>query len=452
MPAPIVRLTALCATLLVVVTLTALPGAARLRPANLRWTTSTATAQVVYAFKGVPDGATSTAGLIADTSGALYGTTTNGGAETSLCPGFEACGTVFKLTPTKTGYTESILHRFRNGSDGADPVAGLTADSAGALYGTTALGGGKNAGTVFKLTPAHGAYTESVVYRFRGGTDGAGPNGTLIADRNGALYGTAPGGGSTQFCDAGCGTVFKLTPTRTGYVESTLYSFCKATNCPDGAEPFGGLIEDRSGALYGTTYLGGGSGAHLCCGTVFKLTPTAGGYVERVLYRFCREANCTDGAYPLAGLIADGGGALYGTTEDGGSAYFGAVFKLTPDAAGYRESVLYSFAGLSDGAYPAAGVTASANGSLFGTTASGGGMGCDEGLGCGTVFELVRSSSGYHETVVYTFTHPGDGATPEAGVLLDTAGAIYGTASQAGISTGTACAPLSGCGVVFKLK
>ena len=302
------------------------------------------TESVLYSFKGGSDGATPIAGLIADNSGALYGTTAGGGSGNN--------GTVFKLTPPakgQTAWTETVLHSFKGGSGGATPIAGLIADNSGALYGTTAGGGSGNNGTVFKLTPptkGQTAWTETVLYSFKGGSGGATPIAGLIADNSGALYGTTAGGGSGNN-----GTVFKLTPPtkgQTAWTETVLYSFKGGSG---GATPIAGLIADNSGALYGTT-AGGGSGNN---GTVFKLTPPTEGqtaWSETVLYSF---KGGSGGATPIAGLIADNSGALYGTTAGGGSGNNGTVFKLTPPAEGqtaWTETVLYSFKGGSGGASP----------------------------------------------------------------------------------------------------
>jgi uncharacterized repeat protein (TIGR03803 family) len=289
---------------------------------------------------------------------------------------------VFKLM----GSAETVLYRFQGGSDGESPYAGLLLNAHnGTLYGTTAVGGIKcvpsasfGCGTVFKLTPAGSGYTESVLYRFQGGNDGAIPLAGLIA-RNGALYGTTRGLNSF-------GTVFRLSSARSDYKESVLYSF---TGGSDGAEPYAGVIADKTGALYGTTRFGG---PFACmCGVVFKLTPAGAGYTESVLYGF-KGGN--DAAQPTSDLIASATGALYGTTIAGGGSTVcgngcGTVFKLTPAGAGFAESVLYRFTGRSGGGSPN-GVIAR-NGALYGTTYVGGGASCGpSGLPCGTVFQLTR--------------------------------------------------------------
>jgi uncharacterized repeat protein (TIGR03803 family) len=341
---------------------------------------------VLYSFAGGSDGASSFAGVNADASGALYGTTyTNGSG-----PG-GAYGTVFKLTPPflvlpGVPWSETVLHRFTGDSDGGQPgFAGLIADASGALYGTTEIGGEYGWGTVFKLTPPlgpHHPWSQTVLYSFNGGADGAYPSAGLIADASGALYGTASLGG------IGYGTVFKLTPSTSdgAWTETVLYSFTNGAGAGSD-NSVSGLVADASGALYGTTASGGEHGA----GTVFKLKPPlldlpGVPWSETVLYSFYGG---TDGGVPYAGLIGDASGALYGTTFGGGSGY-GEVFKLTPPATtegAWTVSVLHRFTG-GDGANPYAGLIADASGALYGTTYDGGGSGCGGG-GCGTAFILT---------------------------------------------------------------
>jgi uncharacterized repeat protein (TIGR03803 family) len=405
--------------------------------------TSVATAQslsTLHSFAGSPDGAEPLSTVIADSAGNLYGTSQTGG---NAC-GASGCGTVFRLSPAGAGtYNETILHNFAAGTDGSGPYTqALFADSSGNLYGTTAEGGSggcawhSTCGTVFRLSPskATGTYAETVLWRFGTGTDGAIPLAGVIGDNNGNLYGTTVQGGSSTQCGiGGCGTVYKLTPTGTGsYSETVLWSFSGGA---DGAGPRAGLVIDKSGNLYGTTVAGGGNGCTafgVGCGVVYKLMPTAtGAYSETVIYSFAGGA---DGARPNAGLIIDSAGGLYGTTSDGGANYVGAVYKLTPNGtSNYSETVLYSFGGSpADGGHPYAGVVADAAGVLYGTTQYGGG-GCVGG--CGTVYKLSPTTTGtFDETVLYRFTNSNDGATPFGGLFIDSLGSLYGTTYDGGSS------------------
>jgi len=349
---------------------------------------------VLYSFSGSNgDGASPNAGLTADSAGNFYGTTVYGGAS--------SFGTVFKVTPSGS---ETVLYSFTGGSDGSNPNGGLIADGAGNLYGTATFGGASGAGTVFRLSPS-GVLT--VLHSFAW-SDGAFPYARLLADNAGNLYGTTVNGGG-----ASCGTVFKLAPDGTMTV---LYSFaCSA----DGGAPYGGLIADSAGNLYGTTSGGGASSA----GTVFKLTPSG---TETVLYSF---SGSPDGASPHAGLTADSAGNFYGTTVHGGMSNAGTVFKL---ALGGTESVLYSFTCGTDGANPNAALLMDSAGSLYGTSPGG----C--AASNGTVFKVTAGAT----TVLYSFAGGADGAIPYAPLIADGAGNLYGTTYSGGASF---------VGTVFKL-
>jgi uncharacterized repeat protein (TIGR03803 family) len=377
--------------------------------------------RVLYGFQGEADGNEPAANLIMDASGDLYGTTSGVGSS-----GFY--GTVFKLTPNGSGgYTESVLHSFASSpNDGANPLAGLVMDSSGNLYGTTTSGGTADWGTVFKLTSnGNGSYTESVLYNFLGGTaDGWYSRAGLLLDAHGNLYGTTQYGGS-----AGSGAVFELAANGAGgYTESVLHSFLGGS---DGEGPQAGLISDGNGNLYGTTDLGGSAYA----GTVFKLTPTGnGGYTETVLYDFSDGA---DGGDLPGGLVMDANGILYGTTSGGGNLNGGTAFKLAANGdGGYTETVLHNFGGGVDGVSPDAGLILDASGDLYGTT---GIAGSADG---GTVFKLTPSGDGYTESVLYSFLRSPDGNEPEASLIIDPSGNLYGT-TTAGGSTNN--------GVVFEI-
>ena len=273
-----------------------------------------------------------------------------------------------------------------------------------------------------------------MLHGFTGGSDGGDPYGGLIFDGAGNLYGTTFYGGNTDFCDeTGCGSVFKLSPASGGgYTEAVLYSFAGGS---DGEELWAGLIFDSAGNLYGTTSGGGNTNTGSCgvlgCGTVFKLSPASGGgYTETVLYRF---AGGSDGALPQAGLIFDSAGNLYGTTSQGGnSGYYGTVFRLAPaSGGGYTETVLYSFANGSGGYGPQGGLIFDSAGNLYGTALAGGITSSNCAQDCGTVFKLSPASGGgYSYTVLYSFTGGSDGGNPLAGLIFDSAGNLYSTASM----------------------
>jgi uncharacterized repeat protein (TIGR03803 family) len=298
---------------------------------------------------------------------------------------------------------------------------------------------------------------EKVLHAFSG-NDGAQPESSLTFDAAGNLYGTTYGGANTNnnLCgSAGCGTVFELMHgTNGGWQRRVLHAF---TGGSDGAHPLGTLVFDAEGNLYGTTSFGGSNTCNQGCGTVFKLTPASKGrWKETVLYAF---TDSPDGASPAAGVIFDGAGNLYGTTRNGGDAgEGGTVFTLTPTSSGWKETVLYSFVygcgknqgSCGDGASPQASLIFDAKGNLYGTTFIGGTGGCSyndsDGVGCGTVFELTSSSNGWTETVLYSFTGEADGGFPVAGLVMDTALNLYGTSELGG-----GYCNAGSCGNVFRL-
>jgi uncharacterized repeat protein (TIGR03803 family) len=314
---------------------------------------------VLYSFTGGADGANPYSNVIFDSVGNLYGTTQYGGDLTCDAP--SGCGVAFELSPAGGGWTETVLHNFGNYPDGANPTAGMIFDTAGNLYGTTSnsvyelspSGGGwteqviyRNLATLsgltmdaagnifgvssgvsvaFELSPnGSGGWTPAVIHNFCGPKDGCGPSGTLVFDNAGNLYGTtAYGGGGSSL-----GTVYKLSPVTKGkkkkpaWKEEVLHSFEGGTG--DGGETFAGVVLDADGNIYGTTPAGGINNG----GVVFELVVPVGKgkYQEKLLWSF----NITDGADPLDSLILDSAGNLYGTTAAGGSKKGGVVFEVTP--------------------------------------------------------------------------------------------------------------------------
>jgi uncharacterized repeat protein (TIGR03803 family) len=272
---------------------------------------------VLYTFSGGSDGREPYARLRFDAAGNLYGTTLLGGSISSVCS--TGCGTVFKLTHGSSGWTESVLYAFQGTTDGASPYDGLAFDAAGNLYGTTNAGGASGDGVIFKLTPGSSGWTESVLHRFKGGNDGKNPYGDLILDGAGNLYGTAYQGGS-----GGYGVVFELQPnSKGGWTEKVLRAFI---NTPAG-NPVAGLVMDAAGNLYGTTMLGATQSA--CgggCGSLFKLSPVSGGgWSYKAVHNF---GTGTDGYHPTGDLILDSAGNIYGTTQAGGVQGSGMVFEV----------------------------------------------------------------------------------------------------------------------------
>jgi len=362
--------------------------------------------------------------------------------------------------------TFTVLHDFTGSPDGSTPYGSLIRDQAGNLYGTTEAGGASGAGTIFKVDKSG---TLTVLYSFKGGSDGANPFAELLRDSAGNLYGTTANGGT-----AGLGTVFKLSKTDK---EAVLYSFAGGTT--DGCYPYGGLLRDSVGNLYGTTEVCGASGV----GTVFKLTKTG---KESIVHSFA--GGSSDGEFPsFTSLIMDTKGTLYGVAEQGGTSNLGVVYKLsksgklailhsfaggtsdgcdvfgTPamDTAGNlygtanscgsaqvgivwkvskkgKETVLHNFtAGSSDGSEPVAGVTMDAKGNLYGSTYQGG------SANLGTIYKLNKSGT---ITLLHTFTET-DGDYVYAGVLRDASGNLYGTTIYGG--TGNQCN--NGCGTVWQI-
>ena len=348
-----------------------------------------------------------------DSEGNLYGTTWGSGAH--------GYGTIFKLTPSANGrWAKQVLYNFcalSNCSDGALPLAGVTVEATGNLYGATSTGGSGDVGTIFELTPSSpgpGGWTFSVLFEF-------GSDVNLILDQSGNLYGPLGPG------KYGKGAATELSPGSNGWTETYLYSFCPKLHCLDGDEPTSPLTWDASGNLYGATE-GGGKGN---LGVVFQLEHTATGWKEHVLHNF--PAFPTDGYDPDGGPTLDQKGNVYGTTLQGGSRGNGTVFELTRGAdGGWKETILYHFPIVKNGAGPEGGLAIDPAGNLYGT--AGGGTGPCGGGGCGVVFKMSPPQPGFTKwtyTVLHRFTGP-DGALPVAGLTLDCKGNLYGTTSTGG--------------------
>ena len=375
--------------------------------------------KVLHAFGRGQDGAGTWGSLLLDKNGNLYGTTGGGG--------LYGYGTAFELTPQSNGnWSETVLHNFdRNGQDGYGSTANLTFGTKGNLYGTTTYGGTYDAGTVFELVLGSDGWTENVPYSFGSHqNDAFNPYAGAAIDKSGNLFGTGH-------------SVYEVVRARGGdWTESVIHDFTRRKG--DGGGPFAGLILNATGDLYGTTE---GGGAHNL-GVVYELSPrVGGGWKEQILYDFCPAGppNCTDGHTPGVGaLTMDSLGNVYGTTAGGGYCC-GTVFRLTLQANGrWKETVLYNFKGGASGFEPSAGVVRDKAGDLYGTTVYGGSSQCD----CGVVFKLSPRKSGRWEyTVLHTFIGS-DGAQPDANLILDDKGNLYGTAATGGAG---------GAGVAFEL-
>ena len=350
---------------------------------------------VLHSFTGGADGYWPYAGLTIDAEGNLYGTTKYGGYEGMHCDG-GACGTVFKLTRRGSTWVLNSLYEFKGGDDGKFPVARVVFGPDGRLYGTTSRGGGngyggEGNGTVFSLTPpatvcktALCPWTETILYRFAGGSDGDVPNAEVVFDRTGNIYSTTEGGGELDCEGLGCGVVYKL-PSSGGWTESVLYSFTDST---DGATPEGTLTFDANGNLYGAALHGGGGFTDCAfgCGAVYELTPSGSGWAENTLYIFQDQ---DDGVLPYAGLIFDQGGNLYGSASVGGVNNGGTVFELMYSNGSWTPVRIFGLQGSPFGTPgPRASLVMDAAGNLYGTTSN------DGAYGDGSAFELTNGSVG----------------------------------------------------------
>lgn len=381
------------------------------------------------------NGANPYSALVQGTDGNFYGTTAKDGA-------YGDYGTVFKVT---AGGTRTTLYSFCSQAgcpDGYSPQTGLTQGTDGNFYGTAQLGGTKNGGTVFKITP-EGKVT--ALYKFCSlakCADGSGPYGPLVQIADGDFYGTTYQGGTHS-----AGTVFKLTPE--GKL-TTLHAFCSLASCKDGESPTHGLLLGTDGNFYGTTDEGGTHSG----GTVFRITPTG---TLTTIHNFCAKTNCADGSYPYAGVVQGSNGNLYGTTTFGGSHGVGSVFTMT--LQGGEFTILYNFCiktACADGQEPYAGLVEGTDGNFYGATVEGGkGLkGAAEPLFSpenesgtyGTIFKITPKGV---LTTVYDFcskSECADGSFPYAELVQGTNGKFYGTTSVGG---NLSCS--EGCGTVYRM-
>jgi uncharacterized repeat protein (TIGR03803 family) len=388
--------------------------------------------KVLYSFTGGNDGGDPAAALAFDKAGNLYGTTVFGGTGAACTGAHAGCGTVFKLTRNSNGrWQQTVIYNFQGIPDGKNPYGGVTIDAKGNLYGTTVAGGsggacpnGDGCGTVYRLTRSGNSWTETVLYSFTGGTDGAGPGGGVTFDKKGNLYGTTPDGGKPNGCfGQGCGVVYQLFTTKGGsWQEKVIHTFKGGRDGATGS--LGTLHFDKAGNLYGVAETGGD--VTCACGTAFKLSPASSGrWKFATLYIF---KGTPDASFPSGGLISDAAGHLYGTTNWGGANGLGTAFQLTRGSNGqWSETLLYSFQGSADGGNPTSTLVFDSKGHLYGTTSAFG-----DNNGDGVVFKLTHGSGGWKESVAHSFSLPSDGANPNYGLVLDKAGDFYGTTVNGG--------------------
>jgi uncharacterized repeat protein (TIGR03803 family) len=323
-----------------------------------------------------------------------------------------------------------LVYSFTGGADGADPATQLTFDSAGNGYGTTVSGGSYGYGTVFELKRLSGGKVQEIVlYSFSGEGDGKNPYGGVIFDGAGNLYGTTVSGGSGGICSGdGCGVVFELSNSGGSWSESVLYNF---TGGNDGSGPGGGVVFDKAGNLYGTTPDGG----QFSEGVVYELSLQGNAWEQTVIHAF---TGGNDGGVGSLGLLLLAGGDFYGVSEAGGAHGAGTVFQLAPGSGGtWQFTTVYAFPGAPNAGFPYGGLIADGKNNLYGTTYYGG---TD---GVGTVFELDgRLKQG---RVLYSFKEGTDGGYPTSTLVFDAAGNLYGTTSMGGF-------PACDCGTVFELS
>lgn len=376
------------------------------------------------------------AGLIFDSAGNLYGTTQTGG---------KGSGTVYELTPALGGgWTESVLYEFGTKTkDGATPYSGVVFDAAGNLYGTTLMGGAHNKGTIYRLAPVNGGgWTETIVHSFGSGTDGAYPVATPVFSA-GSLYGTTIYGGTVTTCPLSgktspCGTAYELSAAG---VYSVIHNF---SNTNDGFFPVAGLTPDSNGNLYGQTTTGFTYGG----GLLFELIPANGTWTEKAIHPWGRvNEGRPDGSICYGTLVFDAQGNMWGTSLLGGThGGLGTLFRFFPKGGGFAETSVHGFGDSGDGASPYSSVVIDPAGHVFGTTYKGGAS------GEGTVYEVIPLQTGFQYKLLYSFTGTTDGGLVASGLILDSLGNLYGTTQWGGDPTHCTKSPLAGCGVVFEIS
>lgn len=385
------------------------------------------TETVLYTFCasgfGCSDGAIPNSPLTPDGKGNFYGATVTGGTGPDEC-----CGTVFELSPNGSGgWIETVLYSFTGYEGLSYPTGSLVFDSAGNLYGTAEGNGAHGWGAVFKLSPGSvgASWTETTLYSFAGGTDGANPSSGVVIDAAGNLYGTTGAGGS-----GGSGTVFELSPSGGGWTEQVIYNTDTSW--------YAGLTMDSGGSIFGVSQ-----------SQVFELqTNGSGRWNPIVLHTFnANKSGRKLRTAPNGTLAFDKAGNIFGTNTGGGAYKRGAVFELTPGKNGkYKERTLYDFGSMpGDGAYPLAGVVLDGAGNVYGATTEGGIN------NSGAVFELVApvGKGSYQGKTLWSFNGT-DGDSPEYSLIMDSVGNLYGTTTYGDGNPDGACYGL-GCGMAFEI-
>jgi uncharacterized repeat protein (TIGR03803 family) len=389
------------------------------------------TFQIIHTFTGGGDGGNPPVGVSIDTAGNLYGVTaadTNGNT-----------GVAYELKRHGNDWLFFRLHAFMGFQDGVTPTSRPLRGSDGTIYGTTGggpgygcLGGG--CGVVYHLQPSpsipasfESPWIETFPYEFQGPpSDGATPQGDLMFDQQGNIYGTTENGPQVNYC---CGLVYELSRSGTGWIENFVYAFQGGN---DGAVPRDGVVADSFGNLYGVV----GAGQYNS-GAVYELSPSNGGWTEKIIHAFNFS---DDGANPIGGLIIDANGNLYGSTTIGPDAQCnGIVFELSPPPPGgqWNYQRLYCFSGPPEGSGPYAKLAMDSVGNLYGTTFS-------DGSGSGTIFKLSPTGNAWIYTLLHEFTGGADGGNPDSTVTFDGEGNLYGTTLYSGSRS-------CNCGVVWEV-
>lgn len=371
--------------------------------------------QVLHSFAGgATDGSGPATNLALDHLGNLFGITFTGGGNGCNLNG---CGVAFRLAPTNGHWRESAFYDFVSPNDtGFSPDGSVAVDSQENVYGTEYVTGDAscNCGTVYQIMRGAGGWTENILHSFVGQPgDGSFPSSGIVQDAEGNLFGSTFSGGA-----ANAGTIFELTPGSNGtWTYNVIYEFGSSSNL-DGNSPYGPLFIDSSGNIFGTTQVGGIYGD----GAVFKLSPSGGVWTETVLYNFTLDSSQSQEPY---GVVAGANGVLYGITLYGGEYSVGTMYELTPGVGFWNRSVLYTFTGGPDGAYPSS-LLIDASGTLYGTSSYGG------SYGYGNVFKFQSLNGKWKETVLHSFTGGSGGSRPYYGLTLDKQGNLDGVAIQGG--------------------